>query len=100
MENLRQLMAAYFHQDWSDEYQGRWESAVDDFVRREPHRVAGATDEIADLLRTAESDERLGQALADLGNFRDPGDAPDAHRSWLAALTARLSRSNRRPEVS
>lgn len=100
MENLRQLMAAYFHQDWWDEYQGRWESAVDDFVRREPHRVAGTTDEIEDLLKTAESDQRLGQVLDDLGNFRDAGDAPDAHRSWLIELTARLSRSDGRSEVS
>ena len=27
METLRQLMSAYFHQDWSDEYGGTWQVA-------------------------------------------------------------------------
>ena len=72
MENLRQLMAAYFHQDWQEEYGDVWESAVDDFARREPHRIAGATDEIATLLTAADSDEAVGRALDALGNFRVP----------------------------
>lgn len=42
------------------------------------------------MLGSTESDKALGQALDDLGNFRDPGDAPDAHRSWLVELRARL----------
>ena len=94
MENLRQLMAAYFHQDWWDEYGGAWESAVDDFARREPHRISGATDEIATLLKTADSDGAVGRALDDLGNFRDPGPAPDANAEWLAQIRDRLIKSS------
>src|SRR5687768_15201547 len=93
MENLRQLMAAYFHQDWWDEYDGSWESAVDDFVRREPSRVAATRDEVVSLLTSDASDQALGGTLDDLGNFRDPGDAPDAHRRWLVALRDRLTES-------
>lgn len=94
MKNLRQLMAAYFHQDWWDEYGGVWESAVDDFARREPRRVGGAAQEIADLLDSnVESDEVLGRTLDALGNFRDPGDAPDAHIVWLREVRERLIRS-------
>ena len=90
MDNLRQLMAAYFHQDWWDEYGGAWESAVDDFVRREPDRVAAARIELTALLDDSESDHPLGDALDALGNFRDPGDAPDAHWTWLVELRDRL----------
>lgn len=90
MENLRQLMAAYFHQDWWDEYGGAWESAVDDFARREPHRVAAATQEIAELLKKAESDEAVGRTLDALGNCRDPGAAPDANTAWLLGIRDRL----------
>jgi hypothetical protein len=90
MDDLRQLMAAYFHQDWWEEYGGAWESAVDDFARREPHRIAGAADEITTLLTSADSDEAVGRALDDLGNFRDPGPAPDAHAAWLREVRDRL----------
>ena len=100
MENLRHLMAAYFHQDWWSEYDGSWESAVDDFVRREPRRVAGAAGEIASLLDDAASDQSLGEALDALGNFRDPGSAPDAHRSWLVELRDRLRDSGGESQAS
>ena len=93
MENFRQLMSAYFHQDWWDEYRGTWESAVDDFACREPHRIAGATDEIATLLKNAGSDEAVGRALDDLGYFRDPGPAPHANAEWLAQIRDRLIKS-------
>ena len=93
MDNLRQLMAAYFHQDWWDEYGGMWESAVDDFAHCEPQRIAGVVQEIAALLESAGSDAAVGQALDDLGNFRDPGDGQDANRAWLVQIRARLLHS-------
>ncbi len=91
--DLHQLMAAYFHQDWWHEYGGIWESAVDDFARREPHRVSGAIEEIAALLACAESDQVVGRTLDDLGNFRDPGSEPEAHRTWLRQISERLPQS-------
>ncbi|PKH37532.1 hypothetical protein SAMN05192575_101522 [Nocardioides alpinus] len=91
MEDLRQLMAAYFHQDWWAEYDGLWESAVDDFARREPDRVAGASDQIHALLDEDEADEALGQTLDDLGNFYDAGHAPGANRAWLQQVGEQLA---------
>lgn len=90
MENLRQLMAAYFHQDWYDEYGGSWEAAVDDFARRAPSRVEGATSEIATLLRTAPTDVDLARALDELGNFYWAGDDPGSYVAWLNDVKARL----------
>ncbi len=90
MENLRQLMAAYFHQDWWDEYDGSWEGAVDDFARREPHRVAPAIDEITLLLGAGDSDATVGERLDAMGNYRHPGEEPNAHATWLKQIRERL----------
>ena len=95
MENLRQLMAAYFHQDWYDEYGGSWEAAVDDFARREPSRVDGATTEIATLMRTTHSGAEMVQALAALGNFYWAGDDADSYSEWLRSIKTRLERETR-----
>jgi hypothetical protein len=92
MENLRQLMAAYFHQDWYDDYGGSWEAAVDDFARREPSRIKGATADIASLMRTKHDDAELVQALDALGNFYWAGDDPASYREWLIGIRARLER--------
>ena len=48
-------MAAYFHQDWWEEYDGSWKAAAEDFARR----------------------------LDAMGNYRSPGDSPTAHVDWL-----------------
>lgn len=93
MECLRQLMAAYFHQDWSDEYDGAWTSAVDDFARREPRRIVGTMQEIDELISSSDSDAAVAQALDALGNFRDPGRASDAHITWLREIRERLDQS-------
>lgn len=87
---LRQLMSAYFHQDWTVEYDGAWESAVDDFAQREPDRVAGAIAHIDDLLGAGRTDDEVAQALDDLGSYRHAGDEPGAYASWLRAVAARL----------
>ena len=91
MENLRQLMAAYFHQDWSEEYDGSWEVAVDDFMRREPSRVAHTRAEIATLLGDTDDDGELGRALEALGNYYWPGEGTEPHRQWLVQVESRLS---------
>jgi hypothetical protein len=62
-------------------------------MRREPHRIAGAGDEITTLLENADSDEAVGRALDALGNFRDPGDNPGANSIWLAQIRERLNQS-------
>ena len=90
MENLRQLMAAYFHQDWSDEYNESWEAAVDDFARREPRRVGETCVEIAATLRIHPREADLAAFLESLGSYYWPGDTPDAHGEWLRGVLDRL----------
>lgn len=90
MENLRQLLAAYFHQDWHDEYDGSWESAVDDFVRRESDRAPGARDEISQLLAEGGSEGALPNTLDCLGSYYWAGDEPRDYRDWLLAVKARI----------
>jgi hypothetical protein len=87
---LSQLLSAYFHQDWHDEYRGSWEVAVDDFARREPSRVHGATAEIENLMRTAHDAAELKEALDALGNFYWAGDGSDSYSEWLRAIKIRL----------
>ena len=91
MSDLRQLMAAYFHQDWWDEYAGSWEAAVDDFANREPGRVDGTVKEIGALLDANRSEQDLSETLEALGNFRNPGEGEHAYQNWLAGIRARLS---------
>ena len=91
MDNLRQLMAAYFHQDWSDEYGGSWQAAVEDFARREPSRVEGAATEVATLLRTTHNDVELVEALDALGSFYWAGDDPAMYRAWLEEILAQMT---------
>lgn len=91
MADLRQLMAAYFHQDWAAEYDGSSEAAVDDFARREPTRVARAIEEIDSLLATTTTDAELAASLDSLGNNYWPGDAAGAHTTWLRAVRSRLA---------
>ncbi|WP_107771067.1 contact-dependent growth inhibition system immunity protein [Nocardioides sediminis] len=89
---LSQLLGAYFHQDWHDEYGGSWEAAVDDFARREPSRVRGVTAEIATLMRTTHSAAELKKALDGLGNFYWAGDDSESYSEWLRNIKARLER--------
>lgn len=93
MTGLRQLMTAYLHQDWREEYDGARTSAVDDFARRESDRVLGTLDDIDELLRSARSDAAVAHTLDALGNFRDPGDSPGAHASRLVAVRPRLNQA-------
>ena len=86
MDDLRHLMAAYFHQDWWDEYDGSWESGVHDFARRSPQRVPGLLHDIDTLLDEQLTDDELGRRLDDLGNYRHPGDSPSAHIVWLQCI--------------
>lgn len=90
MENLRQLMAAYFHQDWWDEYDGAWRLAVADFARRAPERVPALEREIASLLDERPTDAQVSQLLDEMGNYRHPGDEPDAHIAWLVDIRSLL----------
>lgn len=90
MDNLRHLMTAYFHQDWWDEYGGSWRSAVADFAARAPERLPALEVEIAGLLDRHLTDAEVSLLLDEMGNFRHPGDEPDAHICWLRDIRALL----------
>ena len=91
MENLRHLMAAYFHQDWWEEYDGSWVGAVDDYARRAPERVPCLLTEIDALLAAVPDEPTLGRTLTELGNYRSVGESPTAYRDWLRDIRAHLS---------
>ncbi|WP_307861840.1 contact-dependent growth inhibition system immunity protein [Nocardioides sp. SYSU D00065] len=88
MDDLRHLMAAYFHQDWSAEYDGSWQAAVADYARRSPDRVPGLLADITRLLEQSETDDDVASTLDGMGNYRSPGDSPTAHVDWLREIHA------------
>lgn len=90
MSDLRQLMAAYFHQDFDLEHgTDDWEPVVDLFIRTESHRIPGVIRELDELLDAPDTD--LSTHLGGLGNYYWPGDEPGATRTWLIAIRDRLS---------
>lgn len=100
MENLKHLMAAYFHQDWWEEYGGSWTAALEDFVHRAPDRVPNTIKEISQVLETRPSDGDVARLLDEMGSYRDPGPESTAHVDWLTEIREMLSDSQnsaRRP---
>lgn len=91
---LKHLMAAYFHQDWCDEYEGSWRMAVEDFARRSPERVPALSGEIDSVLHGQPTDVHVARLLDELGNHRDPGDEPQAHLGWLEDIRYMLAPSH------
>ena len=87
MDDLSHLFGAYFYEAWDEHEYRSWEEAVDDFARRSPERVAGATRALQALLTDDLTDEELDQRLRIAGctYVSDLGDRP-----WLTLLLARL----------
>ena len=74
MDDLSHLFSAYFYEAW-DEYEYKtWEAAVDDFARRSPERVVGATNALERLLAEEEEIERQTKERHDTPHFRDGQD--------------------------
>ncbi len=84
-------MAAYFHQDWWDEYGGSWRAAVADYVHRAPERVRGLVEEISTLLAGDPTDEEVAAALEEMGNYRSTGSSPTANADWLREILSEFS---------
>ena len=87
MDDLSHLFGAYFYEAWDEHEYHSWEEAVDDFARRSPERVEGATSALQALLADDLADEDLDQRLRAAGctYVSDLGDRP-----WLRLLLARL----------
>jgi hypothetical protein len=95
---LRNLIGAYLHQDWREEYES-WEEAVADFAREDVAWVAAASAQLSTLLR--DNDELgLKIQLDTLGSYYDPTRAEGSYRAWLTAMHDRLiaSLAQRRQE--
>jgi hypothetical protein len=83
---LRQLMGAYFHQDWFDEHDDEW-ATVDDFLAHEPGAVRVA-DEIDHVLGRAQSELEVREFLRSLGSHYTLEDDTGSYRTWLTQLAA------------
>lgn len=87
MDDLAHLFGAYFYEAWDEyEYQS-WQQAVDDFARRSPERVTGATSALDDLLAEPLTEDELGARLHDQGCTYAP---EQGDRAWLRELLERL----------
>jgi CdiI immunity protein len=87
VDDLSHLFSAYFYEAWDEfEYQS-WQEAVDDFARRSPERVGGATEGLQNLLAENLADDELDHRLRAAGctYVSDQGD-----RAWLTMLLAHL----------
>ena len=83
-------MAAYFHQDWWDEYDGSWRAALADYVHRAPERVPGLVADISTLLSGDPTDEDVARTLEEMGNYRSPGRSSTASIDWLIDILSEL----------
>lgn len=87
-EELRQLLGAYFHQDWHYEFDDE-----DDLVRgyvegaHRPEKVVELLHEIDKLLAFGLSDYDLREALGVLGSDYYPSGATNA---WLRSMRAKV----------
>ena len=87
MDDLSHLFSAYFYEAW-DEYEYQtWEAAVDDFARRSPERVVGATNALERLLAEDVTDDELDDRLRAAGCTYA---SPDGDRAWLKLLLDHL----------
>lgn len=87
MDDLAHLFGAYFYEAWDEyEYQS-WQEAVDDFARRSPERVSGATAALQELLAEPLMEDQLDFRLRANGCTYAP---EEGHRAWLSKMLARL----------
>ncbi len=90
MDDLAHLFGAYFYEGWDEYEYSSWQHAVDDFVRRSPARVPGATASLRSLLAETSAESQLEARLRGLGCTYAPEEGDHA---WLAILLSRLQQS-------
>jgi hypothetical protein len=90
--SLRQLMGAYFHQDWDLSGPG-WRDVIAEYVADEgPEAARLAADEIAILLRDTPDDGELRRIVLDALDccyLPEPGGL--TMRAWLTEMLHALS---------
>ena len=90
MHDLQHLMAAYFHQDWWEEYDGSWLAALADYVDRAPERVSGLVANISMLLSGDPTEEEVATALEKIGQLSLRWKPPTAHIDWLRDILSEV----------
>jgi hypothetical protein len=87
---LAQFFGGYFNQDWMLD-DDTWQEVVERFVKESSaEHVASVSAGIDKLLATAQLDERLFEALQDLGCDYWAG-SPGETRQWLTEIAAQLA---------
>ncbi len=81
---LKQLMGAYFHQDWSED--GSEDEVVSMFIKENPRlaRLLGA--EIQAVLANCRDEEQTEAFILGAGSDYDPQQRFGGYRSWLLAI--------------
>ncbi|MEM7501844.1 MAG: contact-dependent growth inhibition system immunity protein [Pseudomonadota bacterium] len=86
VEELRQFLSAYFHEDFEVE-NGSWEDAVAKFRGTEsPATVEVVSRQLGELLERDVPDSELRGVLFDLGCYLDPVGLETTARSWLGQV--------------
>lgn len=87
--SLRNLMTAYFNQDWPDDH-ADWADVVTQFRRTSrPEEVAEARAEL-EALQQIKDDTELEHRFSDLGGYFSPGLSGISLRQWLRATASML----------
>lgn len=87
---LKQLMGAYFHEDFNEVHGCAWQT-VDAFLDTEPEEADALLEEIADVLSHVPDDAETERYLARLSCHFWPGPKQGGYRGWLAAVAAYVS---------
>lgn len=97
VENLSQLLACYFHQDWPEEF-ASWEDVVNALLKAEPAAtVEAAAAELDDLLAQEWTEDDWRDFLIRiLCCYVEPSSFGLGYISWLTQLWERLANGPRR----
>lgn len=87
-ENIKQLLGAYFHQDWNLD-DPTWESVVERYVRDEPGQGRIAATELERLLISTLFDEDVSAMVKKLGCYYWAGSASEM-RTWASQVVRLL----------
>jgi hypothetical protein len=94
LHELSQLLGAYLHQDWPDEFDSD-AAALNEAIKSEPREVvASAVNQIDGLLDQSLSDAALKTIMTQqVGCYFHPGDDEGAYHKWLKKVREILAES-------
>jgi hypothetical protein len=87
--SLDYLLGNYFHQDLFDVHGDAW-AAVDQFVRQDRHRAAGAVADIETVLAHHRTESELATYVERTGCEYLPPPGSGGYRGWLEEIARRV----------